>query len=356
MDTGSFLGRFQGVKARGEGKWVAKCPCHNDKTASLSIDVKAGHDGRRRIMLHDHAGCRTEDILAAIGVDYADLVLDPDPDFGRGRNGGKTCGNGGKRQKAAGESGSQRADQRDGDGQPADRAAAERAGFEVHAAGGSTDGDDSEVRGGAAGGGDRGGHRGAAGGDRGGDPDRAAAAKVKEADPEIDWDNPDRVYSYTDAEGRELFQVVRYHYKNAPGKTFRQRMRATEEMRKDPAVKVDRAGWVHKVPEALRDSALYRLPEALAAIRAGRPVYVVEGEKDVETLARLGHAATCNAGGAGKWRDSQSALLAGADLIILPDNDPRNEKGGYPGQDHALDVALKSHKTACRRRATSATW
>ena len=173
---------------------------------------------------------------------------------------------------------------------------------------------------------------------------------MKEADPEIDWDNPDRVYSYTDADGRELFQVVRYHYTNAPGKSFRQRMRATEEMRKDPAVKVDQSGWVHKVPEALRDSALYRLPEALAAIRAGRPVYVVEGEKDVETLARLGHAATCNAGGAGKWRDSQSALLAGADLIILPDNDPRNEKGGYPGQDHALDVALKSSKTARRIR------
>lgn len=173
----------------------------------------------------------------------------------------------------------------------------------------------------------------------------------EEKGPEIDWDHPDRVYSYTDAAGKELFQVVRYHYLNgAPGKTFRQRMRATAETQRDPGAKVSRDGWIHKVPESIRDSTLYRLPNVISAIAAGRPVYIVEGEKDVETLERLGYTATCNAGGAGKWRDSFSALLAGADLIILPDNDPRNDKGGYPGQDHAFDVALKSYKTAKRVR------
>lgn len=161
---------------------------------------------------------------------------------------------------------------------------------------------------------------------------------------EIDWKNPDRIYSYTDAEGRELFQVVRYHFVSGPGKTFRQRMR-------DPGnPKANREGWVHSVPEEIRTKTIYRLPKVLEAIRKGEPVYVVEGEKDVETLERMGKTATCNAGGAGKWRDEYSQHLKGADVLILPDNDPRNDQGGYPGQDHALDVAYKTYRIAKRVR------
>ena len=166
----------------------------------------------------------------------------------------------------------------------------------------------------------------------------------KEPEKKIDWEHPDRIYSYTDAGGKELYQVVRYHYIGAKGKTFRQRMY-------EPAnPKASRDGWVHQVPEGIREQAIYRLPKVMEAIRKGEPVYVVEGEKDVETMERLGRTATCNAGGAGKWRDAYSRMLAGADLIILPDNDPRNDKGGYPGQDHALDVALKSQGIAKRIR------
>ena len=44
----------------------------------------------------------------------------------------------------------------------------------------------------------------------------------------------------------------------------------------------------------------YRLPELLAA--DPRPVYVPEGEKDVDRLRGLGVTATCNPQGAGKWR------------------------------------------------------
>jgi hypothetical protein len=43
----------------------------------------------------------------------------------------------------------------------------------------------------------------------------------------------------------------------------------------------------------------YRLPAVLTAAR----VFVVEGEKDVQSIEKLGLVATCNAGGAGKWRD-----------------------------------------------------
>ena len=41
---------------------------------------------------------------------------------------------------------------------------------------------------------------------------------------------------------------------------------------------------------------------------------MVEGEKDADALTALGLTATCNPMGAGKWRDSYTATLAGADL------------------------------------------
>lgn len=76
----------------------------------------------------------------------------------------------------------------------------------------------------------------------------------------------------------------------------------------------------------------YRLPDVQAAIRAGDPIYIVEGEKDADTLAVLGLTATCNVGGAGKWgSDETSHLEQASRIIILPDNDP-------PGQEHARKV------------------
>jgi 5S rRNA maturation endonuclease (ribonuclease M5) len=62
------------------------------------------------------------------------------------------------------------------------------------------------------------------------------------------------------------------------------------------------------------------------------PVFIVEGEKDVESLRVLGLTATCNPMGAGKWRSSFDRYLGGRDVIILPDNDE-------PGKNHARQVA-----------------
>ena len=76
-----------------------------------------------------------------------------------------------------------------------------------------------------------------------------------------------------------------------------------------------------------------RLPELLADPAA--PVFVVEGEKDVDNLAEVGILATCNHGGAGKWPLETSQWLAGRDVVILPDNDES-------GRAHARDVAQSS--------------
>ena len=75
----------------------------------------------------------------------------------------------------------------------------------------------------------------------------------------------------------------------------------------------------------------YRLRDLAEADR----VFVVEGEKDCDALAALGLVATCNHGGAGKWREEHTAALVAAavpEAIILPDNDA-------PGEEHAASVA-----------------
>ena len=127
-------------------------------------------------------------------------------------------------------------------------------------------------------------------------------------------------YPYIDTDGVLLFEVVRLE-----PKSFRQR-------RPDGA-----GGWVWNMQGVQR--VLYRLPAVIAAVASGQTVFVVEGEKAAEALARIGMAATCSPGGAGKWRDSYSTDLAGADVVILPDNDA-------PGRAHADQVAASLRKLA----------
>jgi hypothetical protein len=127
-------------------------------------------------------------------------------------------------------------------------------------------------------------------------------------------------YDYRSGSGELLFQVVRFDPKD-----FRQR-------RPD-----GRGGWTWSVRGVER--VPYRLPELLAAVRAGRTVYVVEGEKDADALAAAGLDATCNAGGAGKWRPAYADALAGARVVVLPDADG-------PGRDHARQVAASLFGTA----------
>lgn len=70
---------------------------------------------------------------------------------------------------------------------------------------------------------------------------------------------------------------------------------------------------------------LYHLPELIEA-KSFKPVFIVEGEKDVDRLRDEGCVATCNPCGAGMWRDEFSPYLAGRDVVVLPDNDERGRK------------------------------
>lgn len=136
------------------------------------------------------------------------------------------------------------------------------------------------------------------------------------------------IYPYTDEKGGLLFEVARI--RTADGKkTFRQHRPANPKQGALPCI--------CNVPPEIRNTAIYRLQDVRAAIASGQPVYVVEGEKDADTIARMGRCGTTNAGGAGKWTQGHSAHLAGADVIIIPDEDP--ESNGHAGQKHGETVA-----------------
>lgn len=120
-------------------------------------------------------------------------------------------------------------------------------------------------------------------------------------------------YDYVDEAGDLLYQVVR----KSP-KTFLQR-------RPD-----GQGGWSWKLGNTRRP--LFQLPQVLAAVAAGGPIFVVEGEKDAQAIGREGFVATCNSGGAGKWLPEHTDTLAGAEVVVISDRD-------MPGRRHAAAVA-----------------
>jgi len=128
-------------------------------------------------------------------------------------------------------------------------------------------------------------------------------------------DEIEATYDYRDEAGALVFQVVR-----KSGKRFLQR-------------KPDGAGgWVWKLDGVRR--VPYRLPELVDPDNAERTVYVVEGEKDADTLARRGFLATCNPGGSGKWHmiaDVARTALVDREIVVVADADD-------VGRKHARDV------------------
>jgi len=129
------------------------------------------------------------------------------------------------------------------------------------------------------------------------------------------------VYPYVDEDGEVLFEVVRFELTDTthpayPDKSFRQR--------------VPGKGWGRKKYDV--DPVLYRLPNLLQASENADVVFVVEGEKDVHTLEKLGFTATTNPQGAGDWHPRYNPALDGAHVVVLPDNDDE-------GRNHARTVA-----------------
>ena len=129
-------------------------------------------------------------------------------------------------------------------------------------------------------------------------------------------------YDYRNEAGELLLQVVRYE-----PKIFKQRRPKPD------------GGWVWSVKGV--PVVPYLLPRLLAEPQ--RPVFVVEGEKDADSLAGIGVLATCNAGGAGKWTVEHAEFLRGRNVVIVPDNDDA-------GRNHAAQVVQSLHGIAASVR------
>jgi len=73
MSVETLLSRLDKVRRTGAGRWIARCPAHDDKSPSLS--VRELDDGRA--LLHCFAGCAAADVLAAVGLELSDLFPEP---------------------------------------------------------------------------------------------------------------------------------------------------------------------------------------------------------------------------------------------------------------------------------------
>lgn len=63
-----FLEKLQGVRRTGPGKWIARCPAHDDRSPSLSLkETPAGN-----VLLYCFAGCQFGDIIGALDMRAAD--------------------------------------------------------------------------------------------------------------------------------------------------------------------------------------------------------------------------------------------------------------------------------------------
>lgn len=126
-------------------------------------------------------------------------------------------------------------------------------------------------------------------------------------------------YLYYDEYGEELFCSFRYE-KAGYRKNYRQGVRTAN------GVKFCTEG---------RRKVLYNLYSPLSerpTVQNSSSVVIVEGENKVEALVSMGICATCNVGGAKKWKEEYSKYLKGKSVVILPDNDA-------PGREHAESIA-----------------
>lgn len=142
--------------------------------------------------------------------------------------------------------------------------------------------------------------------------------ELRAPSPRVEWTprgDAVAIYDYVDEEGRLLYQVCRTADKQFP------------QRRPDPT-KASGHAWNLNGTRRV----LYRLPKVLAAVEAGETVHVAEGERDVHSLEQLGLVATCNPGGAGKWRPEYGEFLRNANVVVVADRDER-------GRAHARQVA-----------------
>ena len=98
-------------------------------------------------------------------------------------------------------------------------------------------------------------------------------------------------YTYTDRHGRPVSRKARAY----PKKFWNEHL--------------EDGAWVNglngQVPE------LYNVVQVIGAVKNSKPIWLVEGEKDADSLTRKGQVSTTNFDGAGKWKPHYTEVLKG---------------------------------------------
>jgi len=195
-----LLTYFKVSKKLNETSYQCNCPVHGDGKASLTISENKG-----KLLLFCHAGCKTEDILNAVGLTFNDIGDYAPPQW----------------------------------------------------------------------------------------KERLEYSKGRKIEA---------IYNYCDANGKYLYSKIRLEGKEI--------LHAVIDQKND----------TYSLGRGSKHTVLYNLPKLIKAIADGYPVYIVEGEKDADTLNRLGYTAT-TPGGCSDWKKEFASYFTGAKVIILPDND-----------------------------------
>ena len=135
------------------------------------------------------------------------------------------------------------------------------------------------------------------------------------------------VYPYLNEQGELLGEKIRFE-----PKSFVWRKRATD------------GDWDYHRPS---DVPPYNLPTLVRA----KTIFLVEGEKDVDTLKKHGLPATCLPDGSmhGKWPAKYSRFFGGKDVLIIPDNDEVGQTYAKSAQKALDSVAERSQMVDLRQ-------
>lgn len=155
--------------------------------------------------------------------------------------------------------------------------------------------------------------------------------------PELE-ERPDPLANIKPMPKVEFQQEWQYQDEDRVTVFVKHRMRVGESGKTYRLYKVDPNG---KRYPTLGDARIvpYKLPELLDAKTAGRIIYLAEGEKAVDALMSLGVAATTSHSGAGNWPEENTEYFAGANVVILPDNDLTGWRYAQRAAEAILPVA-----------------
>lgn len=116
-------------------------------------------------------------------------------------------------------------------------------------------------------------------------------------------------YDYIGEDGNLAYQVLRYQPKNF---SFRRPN--------------GHGGWINNIDGIKKIP--YKLPQLLQSSK-DVPVYVLEGQKDVNTLRSFGFTATTLTPLGKEWDSSLNKYFEGRDIVLLPDNDGPGREYSY---------------------------